>query len=161
MATVKCDKTGIEFEASSKRQKNHPLISALLNEASKDRYNTGTYRIAMEACEQVKANGVEDINEAIAYIRERMSGNTNAKLSQRAAEKRERKERNEERARVNRLLKAHGYTWHKEDEESMDAFGATAFETTYGSSSSSMWILSAPDGRSVSVNQALKEIEAQ
>jgi len=37
MITVKCQYTGIEFEARSKRSKNHPVVSALLSEANKNR----------------------------------------------------------------------------------------------------------------------------
>lgn len=154
-----CDKTGIQFEAGSKRQRNHPQISSLLNEAAKDKYNTGAYRIALEACGEIKSNGMQDISEAIALIRERMGGNTNAKLNQRAVEQRERKASREERDRVNSILRANGYRWHKEDEESMDAFGANAFEDTYGTGASAAWSLVSPDGRTVSVTQALREIK--
>ena len=97
MITMICDKTGIQFQADSKRQKNHPRVSQLRQEAAKDKHNVGTYRIALEACAEVKASGSQDIDQAIAYIEDRMRGNTNVKLNARAVEKRERKERNEER----------------------------------------------------------------
>ena len=38
---IKCQYTGIEFEARSKRSKNHPLVSEFLNEAAKE---NGHYR---------------------------------------------------------------------------------------------------------------------
>lgn len=158
---MNCDKTGISFDADSKRQKNHPMISALLAEASKDKYNTGTYRIAIEACGEIKAAGIQDINDAIAFIRERMNGNTNAKLNQRAVADRERKAQREERERTNALLRQHGYRWRREDEGSMDVFGANAFESVYGTGASVAWTLHQPDGSEVSVAQALKEIEAK
>lgn len=67
MFTMICDKTGIEFQAESKRQKNHPLASAFLNEAAKDngRYISAS-RKAKEILADIKAAGYSDINEAIA-----------------------------------------------------------------------------------------------
>lgn len=67
MITMTCDKTGIEFQAESKRQKNHPLVSRFLNDAGKDngRY-AGASRQAQQILASIKAAGYTDINEAIA-----------------------------------------------------------------------------------------------
>lgn len=159
MITV-CDKTGIRFEADSKRQKNHPRISALLNEAAKD----GVYNVALSALAVVKANGGGTIDEAIVFTRQRMSGEADAKWQVKIAEERRQKalaEARAERKYQNGILYANGYRWHKEDEESMDAFGATAFEERFGSHVSEVWLLTAPDGREVTVAQAMQEIRGQ
>lgn len=67
MFTTTCDKTGIQFEAESKRQKNHPLVSKFLDAAGKDngRY-VGASRKAQEILASIKRAGYTDINEAIA-----------------------------------------------------------------------------------------------
>lgn len=67
MITMTCDKTGIQFEADSKRQKNHPKVSAFLNEAGKDngRY-IGASRKAQQILAEIKSAGYSDIDEAIA-----------------------------------------------------------------------------------------------
>lgn len=143
MITI-CDKTGIQFETDSKRQKNHPAISALLAKSTK----YGNYGVAMTALAEVKSAGNMTIDEAIAFVNQREEREEKARTEARLARKRK-----------NEVLYKHGYRWHKEDEESMDAFGATAFEDIYGSSVSHVWILTAPDGREISVEKALEEIK--
>lgn len=155
-----CDKTGIQFETDSKRQKNHPAVSALLNQAAKD----GVYNAALEAMQEVKETGGYTIDEALAFVRSRMTESENEKWQRvRSAEiaRKAQADARAERRYQNDVLRKHGYTWHKEDEESMDAFGATAFEERYGSNVSSVWELTAPDGRTVTVQQALEEIKSK
>lgn len=157
MITI-CDKTGIQFETDSKRQKNHPAISALLAKSTK----YGNYGVAMTALAEVKSAGNMTIDEAIAFVNQRMAETDAERQTRRIAEEREEKARTEARLarkRKNEVLYKHGYRWHKEDEESMDAFGATAFEDIYGSSVSHVWILTTPDGREISVEKALEEIK--
>jgi hypothetical protein len=164
MITMKCDKTGIEFEADSKRQKNHPLVSALLNAAAKDKYNNGLYKAAIEAFEEVKATGGYTIEEAISYAEAAMQGKTEQGNEKRRIEAERNKriaEAKAHRRATNNYLYANGYRWYKEDEESMDAFGANAFEEVYGSVVSVVWTLISPDGRAVTVAQALEEIKAK
>ena len=144
MYTIICDKTGIQFESDSKRTKNHPLATAFLDSANKDgRHYVGAYGSAREILEQIKATGFTDIKEAMAAAQEAFEAwkKNGAKPIVRKTVGdylRESKKRNETNAR----LRAHGYLWHKEDEESMDAFGATAFESIYGNASG-IWILTA------------------
>ncbi len=157
---ITCDKTGIQFETDSKRQKNHPAVSALLNQAAKD----GVYNAAIEALAEVKSSGGYTIDEALALARSRMTESENEKWQRVRATEIARKAQADARAErryQNDVLRKHGYTWHKEDEESMDVFGATAFEDRYGDNVSSVWILTAPDGREVTVQQALAEINAK
>lgn len=157
MITVKCQHTGIEFEAKSSRTKMHPAIAAIKNEAAK----RGNYRQVLEALEAAGKRNWTSIEEAIAFINEVAEGkiakNTekiNARLREEAAQEAAKRDR----VKTNRFLKSHGYRWSREDEESMDVFGATAFETTYGTHASAVWELTAPDGRIVTVEQALEEI---
>lgn len=157
MFTVICDKTGIQFEAESKRQKNHPAISALLAKSTK----YGNYGAALTAMAEVKAAGNMTITEAIAFVNQRMDETDAERQKRRIAEEREEKARTEarlERKALNDNLYRHGYTWHKEDEESMDAFGATAFSDLYGNHVSEVWILTNPEGHEVTVAQALASI---
>lgn len=155
---IVCDKTGIQFEAESKRQKNHPLISVLLNRAAKD----GTYNTALTALAEVKSAGNMTVEEAIAFAEQRMAETEAERQQRRIAEERAEKERTAARLQrkyQNELLYKYGYRWHKEDEESMDAFGATAFETTYGGNVSAVWILTDSNGHEVTVEQAMREIK--
>lgn len=66
MIAITCDKTGITFEAESKRQKNHPLVSKFLDAAGKDngRY-IGASRKAQQILAEIKSAGYGDINDAI------------------------------------------------------------------------------------------------
>lgn len=67
MTTVKCQYTGIEFEASSTRTKNHPLVAKFLETASKDRFHTGAYAKAKDLL--TSANGQsDDINEIMTAV---------------------------------------------------------------------------------------------
>lgn len=86
MFTTTCDKTGIEFQAESKRQKNHPLVSKFLDAAGKDngRY-IGASRKAQQILAEIKSAGYGDISEAIAeanavYADWRHNGNNSRKV---------------------------------------------------------------------------------
>lgn len=167
---IACQYTGIEFEATSKRQKNHPRVSALLNDAAKAggaAYNTAKDRLA-----EARAAGLTDINEVISFVR------TGAMQAQAAADQRRadnaqaRKDADKDRhyARVareytNSILRDGGYRWEKtiEDEESMDFAGPNAFAAIHGSwrDSATIWTLYTPDGRVVSVREAMQELAAK
>lgn len=68
MITIKCQHTGFEFEAASKRSKNHPMVSDFLNEAAKD---NGHYRGASHVAKTMvsEAIGYDTIEELIADVR--------------------------------------------------------------------------------------------
>lgn len=155
MISVTCDKTGIQFEAESKRQKNHPRVSALLNEAAKDKYSTGAYNAALSAFAEVKAAGGYTIDGAITCARAAMAGNADAIHQKRQATAE--RERQMEQARrdakskrdaQNAHLRAHGYTWSK----------TYANFDEYEEGEPSQWVLFAFDGVAVDVTQALDEI---
>lgn len=155
MIIIKCDKTGIEFEASSKRQKNHPLISRLLNEAASDKHNGNAYSVALAACAEVKKLGGMTIDEAVTLINRRLSGNSEDNDAARQAEAQRKREeaarrevRHNERKARNAFLREHGYQWSKEYAD-FDEFEE---------GEPSEWVLRAPNGRVVDVAQALDEI---
>lgn len=68
MITIKCQHTGFEFEAASKRSKNHPMVSDFLNEAAKD---NGRYRGASHVAKTMvsEATGYDTIEKLIADVR--------------------------------------------------------------------------------------------
>ena len=164
MVTVKCQYTGIEFEAATKRTKNHPLVSAFLNEANADKHTNGAYRKALEILEELSGQ-YESIEPLMAEAKSRYTewkdGAAEQATSRRAVQRQAEQAKADAKARraaTNARLKAHGYRWVKEDEESMDYAGPLAFEQAYGNNVSYVWVLVSPDGREVSVEEALSEI---
>lgn len=160
MAAKTCQYTG--WELSSPRAKNHPKVARLLDEAA----SNGTYRAvvnAMTAARDGGATGNEVLAAGAAAHQQQASANDQ---SARAAADRERtldRERRAERERrdqINTVLHKGGYRWRREDEESMDRFGATAFDDLYGSRDHA-WILVAPDGRTVTVREALTALNRE
>jgi hypothetical protein len=164
MMIIKCQHSALEFEAKSKRSKNHPLVSELKTEANQE----GNYREVCQAIDKIKVQGkYTTAEEFVQQVRLLASGATIARLEreqewQRLARQDEKRHREAKakRAATNRRLRAHGYTWHKEDEESMDHLGPNAFSEIYGNRSY-VWILTSSDGRVISVKEALAEIEAK
>lgn len=65
--TIKCQFTGIEFEAASTRSKNHPLVAKFIDEASKDRFHVGAYAKAKELLAAAKGQS-DDINEIMTAV---------------------------------------------------------------------------------------------
>lgn len=145
MPTITCQHTGVQFEAKSNRAKNHPVISAVLEEANR----VGRYGLALDAIRAARAEGVTDITEyqrraklAVAGDVQKVMDSRREADEKREAEKRARQERNAH-------LRAHGYTWSKE----------YADFDEYEEGEPSQWVLFSPDRRPVSVAQALDEIE--
>ena len=68
MITVKCQHTGFEFEAASKRSKNHPKVAEFLNEANREgKHYRGSGRIAKQLVRE--ASGYENIDELMTDVR--------------------------------------------------------------------------------------------
>ena len=65
--TVTCQYTGIEFEAESKRTKNHPAVSAFLNEAAKD-IKIGAYAQAKQLVSEARGQ-FEDIDSLMSFVK--------------------------------------------------------------------------------------------
>lgn len=163
---ITCQYTGIIFEAASKRQKNHPRVSALLNDAAKA--GGAAYNVAKERLAQAREAGMTDIDEVIRFV---LTGAMQAQavVDQRRAEhEQERKDAAKQchydrnaREYTNSILRDAGYRWEKtiEDEESMDFAGPNAFAATYGNRDYAVvWTLYAPDGRAVRIREAMEEL---
>lgn len=91
-----------------------------------------------------------------AAVRQRVAAGRSHRSQRKDEERREREARRERNA----LLRSKGYYWVKEDEESMDGFGATAFQSVYGSRGEA-WVLKRRDhAHAVDVDTALAEIAA-
>ena len=67
MTTVTCQYTGIEFEASSGRTKNHPKVAKFIDEASKDRFHVGAYAKAKELLAAAKGQ-TDNIDELMTAV---------------------------------------------------------------------------------------------
>lgn len=159
--TVTCQYTGIEFEAASKRSKNHPQVSEFINAANRDgKHYHGAYGAARDIITSTGATTIEEVMEIANRQYEEWKESAKAKVNQKYAVEKERKEARREREKTNAMLRRNGYKWHKEDEESMDHLGAHAFGEMYGNRDY-VWILTAPDGREVTVAEALEEIKAK
>ena len=167
MVEVTCQYTGVKFEASSRRTKNHPAVSSFLNEANSDKNTKGAYRQALEIVLALHGQ-YEDIGPLMAEASSRYSawksGVAEQATSRRAEQRQAEKAKADAKAQwaaTNSHLKSHGYLWVREDEESMDHAGPNAFAQVYGEHISYAWVLVAPDGREVSVEDALAEIAAK
>ena len=143
MVTMTCARTGVEFEANSKRQKNHPTVSALLTEANK----AGAYRAAEEAIAEARASGAIDIDTFIAAIREAIAATVENRPRRRTWGDRIRQAK--QRKRQNAALRAAGYRWSKElvpnQSPLMDDWGEE-------------WVPRDPQGNPVSLAAALAAI---
>lgn len=149
---IKCQHSGIEFEAASRRTKQHPAVAELKNRANKD----GTYRQMNEALDAVrKEGGYETIDEYINLVKQQMNGVESYKARQlrfRAEREAARDEIRQRRQKQNAILREHGYTWHAEYVDR----DAPALEMR---DEGKYFYLTAPDGRIVTVEQAMAEIE--
>lgn len=68
MFTIKCQYTGIEFEADSKRTKNHPAVTRFLNEANEDgKRAVGAYAQAKQLLAEAAGN-FDNIDELMAAV---------------------------------------------------------------------------------------------
>ena len=156
MVTVKCQYTNIEFEAASKRAKNHPSVSAMLAKANKE----GTYSEAKKALAMGVEKGFSTIEEFEKLVAERSLRARERRARSRADDARreeERKQHARSRANLNAMLRKHGYKWAKVETSS----DGEAFRAGWGEADGFEWQLYAPDGRrAVTVKQARAEIAA-
>ena len=156
MVTVKCQYTNIEFEAASKRAKNHPSVSAMLAKANKER----TYCEVKEALAVGVEKGFSTIEEFEKLVAERALRARERRARSRADDARreeERKQHARSRANLNAMLRKHGYAWSKV--ETSGEYGE-AYSAGWGEADGWEWQLYAPDGRAVTVKQARAEIAA-
>lgn len=156
MVTITCQESGIEFEAETRRTKQHPSIRAIKDRANKD----GNYREVNEALAAVrKAGGYETIEQFMALVQAHLDAKK-VKQAERDAkhkafmqeQEKIEAERKAARKAQNETLKASGYVWRKETVIADDWALEMRDPGTY-------WTLHAPDGREVTVEQALDEIK--
>ena len=107
MITVICSKTGLAFEAKSKRSKNHPLVSAILSDANKD----GVYSQVKNACDIVSEQEMNE-EDAIEFLNAVLKEKSSSRLDEIFEEKRKWKE-------LWKSRKSESFT-NNEDEEDAD-----------------------------------------
>jgi hypothetical protein len=149
MVLVTCEKTGIQFEAATRRTKNHPTIMGWLNQAAKD----GWYNQAYATIKQGREQGFTSIDQFVDALRVTEVQAKAANDAAYAAEqerKRAVQDARRDRFTTNAFLREHGYKWHKfeHDEEDIDLLNLPQFEYT----------LYSPDHRAVSVKEAMLEL---
>lgn len=159
MVTITCQYTGVVFEADSRRQKNHPRVSAFLNACANNKSNPSAYNVALGAFHKAKEAGLTDIDEimefAERYVDESWSTQFQKSMERKAAKEAVDRAFEEKRQRIkaerkaqNEILRQHGYNWFKE----------FADFDEYEEGEPSVWVLHAPGGRAVTPAQALDEI---
>ena len=122
MITVVCQYTGVEFEAASKRQRNHPAVAAFLNAAAADK-KVGAYAEAKNILYAAAANGgsIEEImHSANSKFAEWRAGAVGRQVESHS-------ERVQRGARIAAGIMADRRG--QNDRDRMDIFGATAYET--------------------------------
>lgn len=125
MITIKCQYTGIEFEAESKRSKNHPAVTAFLSDANEDgKRSAGAYGKAKELLAEAAGN-FSDIDSLMAAVKATYES---WKIGAKGYTVITHKERMEAQRKADEAWRNR----NRETEESMDFAGATAYETTYG-----------------------------
>lgn len=163
MFTITCAKTGIEFQTESKRQKNHPLVSAFLDESNRDgRRYTGAYAKASELLTEAKGQ-FDNIEDLMTAVREAYTAwqNGEAKPVIRKTAGyyiHQQKVASRQRDAINAVLKQHGYRWEKDEYGTEDEFLPGSYGAGIGEYAGFRWQLVAPDGRNVTIQQAFREI---
>jgi hypothetical protein len=77
MVTLICEKTGLTFQAKTKRSKNHPKVSEILSDANK----SGVYSQVKEACEIIKSQEITE-TDAIDFLKKVSKEKSAEKLSE-------------------------------------------------------------------------------
>ena len=118
---IKCQYTGIEFEAESKRSKNHPQVSVFLNEANDDgKRAIGAYAEAKRLLTEAAGN-FDNIDELMATV---TAAYSDWKSGARGKSVMSYKERI---AKSERIAAGIARKMRGETEESMDYAGPSAF----------------------------------
>lgn len=148
-----CEKTGIEFEAASKRTKNHPTIMGILSDA----YRDGWHSDALAAIKNGRAAGFTSIEQFVTAMREaeeQYKLRTNAAYAAESQRKREAEEIRRQRHVTNSLLRSRGYEWQRgySDSDIENDIWNGEGEAT------GAWELVSPDHRTVSMKEAMLEL---
>lgn len=112
---VTCEKTGLPFEAATKRTKNHPKIMSVVNEANKD----GWYRECLEALQDGRKAGLDTVEDFLELLAQTKTSALNQQMEDyRALLQRKR----EDKQRRVALYQSGGY--HTFAGDNRDAFQA-------------------------------------
>ncbi len=65
-----CARTGLKFEAASKRVRNHPLVSEILTRANA----RGCYQDVAAVCAEISAQGITELDIAAAMLEAAFDG---------------------------------------------------------------------------------------
>ncbi len=76
MLQVTCEKTGLQFEAATKRTKNHPKIMNIINEANKD----GWYREALAALQDGRDAGLDTFEDFLELLQQTKTSALNQQM---------------------------------------------------------------------------------
>ena len=118
-----CQYTGVEFDAATKRQRNHPAVTAFLNAAAADK-KVGAYAEAKAILAAAASNGgsIEDImTSANAAFAEWRAGAAGRQVESHS-------ERVQRGARIAASMLAERRGSSQNDRDRMDIFGATAYD---------------------------------
>jgi hypothetical protein len=155
MVQVICEKTGIEFEAATRRTKNHPTIMSWLEKSN--RYDW--YSQALETLTSGRKQGyttIEQYNALFEETEKSAQEENIARFKVKRDEEEAAKAVRRERHITNSILREHGYRWSDlgfpEDEEIDNSY--------LGPTPRHDWQLFSSDDRAVSTQQAMQEIFA-
>lgn len=149
MVQVTCEKTGVVFEAATRRTKNHPTIMGWLNEAA----SAGWYKQALATIQQGREQGwttIEQFVDALRVTEVQAKAANDAAYVAEQERKRAVQDARRDRFTTNSFLRERGYKWKKfeNDEEDVDLLGLPEYE----------WTLYSPDHRVVSAQEAMLEL---
>ena len=153
MVTILCSESKLEFEAETKRTQQHPRIATLKAQANKD----GTYREVNQALAEARKRGgyasIDEfmvlVNQIVAEAKDKTRAQHDRIAASRRREEEQRAQIKAQREARNAKLKAAGYQWSKY--EPMEDMGQEMGDAR--------WELYSPDGRLVTEQQALDEID--
>lgn len=150
MVKVICQETGIEFEAPTKRTKQHPAVAALKAAAHRD----GNYGAAMSAIKAVRESGKSTtVKDFIAAVKMLMSSEIDSRHTEKQAAINAAAAAKDARQSQNAELRAYGFKWLKSElGDGTDWLG---------DSGEFQWELYSPEGRRVTIAEALSEIAAK
>lgn len=156
MVEVVCEKTGLVFEAKTRRTKSHPTVMAWLNQA----YEEGWYAEAQHPLYGDTKKQFSSIDEFVAFyknLREKTLHAKHAEQQEKSRRQREQEEASRQRYILNKLLRDRGYNWvnlgYLDDEEIDNSI--TVPLPKYD------WHLTSPDNRLVTMKEAMLELAYQ
>lgn len=149
-----CEKTGVQFEARSVRQKNHPAIMSIINEATRH----GWYREAIAKLDSLKGHyaSIEPYIEALREVEAQYKQAKSDRIHKYVKDETHAKEGRRARFVTNDFLRTNGYRWSDlgfDDEEEID-------NAYTGATPRHDWQLFSSDGRAVTLEEAMQELAA-